>query len=689
MRLLFEIGMEEIPARFLQNALDDLKKNLSKKFQEDRIKFGEIKTFGTPRRMVLLVEGIASEQEDLDVVNLGPAKSVAFDQNGELSRAGMGFLKSQNVSLENIEIIITDKGEYIGVKKFLKGGETTKLFPEILKSLVSELTFPKSMKWADKEFRFARPLQWFLALIENEVIPFELEGLSSGNTSRGHRFFGENFSVNSIDEYFLKIRENNVIIDISERKELIKKLINEKLTDNERVEIDEELLNEVSNLVEYPYPIIGTFNSDFLEVPQDVLIISMKVHQRYFPILDKEGKLKPKFIVIRNGIEDSNYVRIGNEKVISARLSDARFFYNEDLKRPFEDNVEKLKTVVYQKDLGTIYDKIERIRKIADEIIKECNLDDKRGNIERVITLCKADLVSNMIGEKEFTKLQGFMGADYALKNGEKQEVAKGIEEHYYPRFQGDILPSGIEGIVVGISDRIDTLVGCFSVGMIPTGSKDPFALRRATLGIVNIILNSNLDISLDKLISLTLEILESKNILKKDKREIKDEINEFIKQRIVNIFTDFGYERDILSAILIDNTLTLFEIKMRLDSIVEFKKDKSYNTLINSVKRVTNISKEATSNILDSALFHLPCENMLKSAVDDFVKNGEILIREREFSKYLHLIIELSPVIENYFNEVMIMDKDEEIKKNRLSQIKILDEILNRHMNLKELDTL
>ncbi|MGL5232077.1 MAG: glycine--tRNA ligase subunit beta, partial [Fusobacteriaceae bacterium] len=497
MKLLFEIGMEEIPARFLDNALEELKKNMEKKLNDNRVKFESIKTFGTPRRLVIYVEGVAQEQEDLDVVNMGPAKSVAFSDSGEISRAGLGFLKSQGVDVSGMTVVSTPKGEYIAVKKFMKGGNTEDLLPEMLKSLVLELAFPKSMKWADKETRFARPLKWFLAFLDNKVLNFDVEGLSSGNKSRGHRFFGEEFTIDSADEYFDKIRKNNVIIDIQERKDLIKKLINENCIEKgEKAVIEDELLNEVANLVEYPYPLVGTFNSDFLEVPQEVLIISMQVHQRYFPILNEEGKLQPKFIVVRNGIEGSEYVRKGNEKVISARLSDARFFYNEDLKEPLHKSVEKLKTVVYQKDLGTIYDKIERMEKIAGAIVEKCGLESKKENIERTIYLCKADLVSNMIGEKEFTKLQGFMGAEYALKSGENEAVSIGIKEHYYPRFQGDILPSGIEGAIAGICDKLDTLVGCFAVGLIPTGSKDPFALRRAALGVVNVILNSKLEFS-------------------------------------------------------------------------------------------------------------------------------------------------------------------------------------------------
>ncbi|MGL6024525.1 MAG: glycine--tRNA ligase subunit beta, partial [Cetobacterium sp.] len=404
MRLLFEIGMEELPARFLVQTLKEMKENLEGKLNDRRIKFEEIKTFGTPRRLIVLVQGLSESQSDLDMLNMGPAKQVAFGENGEISRAGLGFAKSQGVEATDLEIIETPKGEYIAVRKFMKGDSTKNLLSELLKELVVEINFPRSMKWGEKKLRFARPIQWFLALINEDVVSFEIEGIKSGRASRGHRFFGNNFEVSTIDEYFEKIKENNVIIDIEERKELIRKSIKENCEEStEQVLIDEDLLKEVANLVEYPFPIVGTFNSDFLEVPQDVLIISMQVHQRYFPILDLDGKLLPKFVVVRNGIEDSDNVRKGNEKVLSARLADARFFYHEDLKKPLIENVEKLKQVVFQKDLGTIYDKIERSLAIADYLIQSTEMETRRETVERTLLLCKADLVSNMIGEKEFT----------------------------------------------------------------------------------------------------------------------------------------------------------------------------------------------------------------------------------------------------------------------------------------------
>lgn len=688
MRLLFEIGMEELPARFLKQALKDLKANLENKLKDGRINFKEIKTYGTPRRLVLDVHELAEKQEDLNLLNMGPAKSVAYDINGEISRAGLGFAKSQGIDAADLEIVSTPKGEYIAARKFMQGKEVKELLPEILKSLVLELSFQKSMVWSDKKLRFARPVQWFLAMCDDQVVNFEIEGIVSGNRSRGHRFFGKEFEVNSIDEYFAKIRENNVIIDIEERKNMIVNLIKENCTNSgEQVFIEPELLDEVTNLVEYPCPIVGSFNSDFLEVPQEVLIISMEVHQRYFPILDSNGKLLPKFVVVRNGVETSEQVRKGNEKVLSARLADARFFYQEDLRAPLADNVEKLKTVVFQKDLGTIYSKIERSSKVAEYLIDALGCNDRKDSVLRTVYLAKADLVSNMIGEKEFTKLQGFMGADYALKNGEGERVSLGIKEHYYPRFQGDQMPTEIEGIIAGLADRLDTLVGCFGVGVIPSGSKDPFALRRAALGIVNVIINSRLDLSLKALVEKSLDTLEECGVLKRDRATVLAEVLEFFKQRENNIFTDMKYSKDIVAAVLDSNSDNVIEALEKVKTLEEFVKDEAFETLLPIIKRVGSISKDHEKGIINPDLFKVPVEEELYNFSLEL--NGKVIdaLNNKDYRKYLNEIVLGKDIINRYFNEVMVMDKDEAIKENRLSQLRFLADLFVKMADLNQIE--
>lgn len=690
MNILLEIGMEEIPARFLKPALNDLEKNMKIYLKENRIVFEDMKTYGTPRRLILSISNLAEKQEDLNILNQGPAKHIAFGSNGDLTKAGMGFAKSQGIEATDLEIIETSKGEYIAAKKFVVGQETKALLPEALKGLVEGLTFPKSMKWADKKIKFARPIQWILALEDNNLIEFEVAGYKSGTVSKGHRFFGEKeFNVTDIDDYFKKIRANNVIIDIEERKNMIVKMINKNCSSaGEKVVIEKELLEEVTNLVEYPYPIVGTFNSEFLEVPQEVLIISMQVHQRYFPILDSDGHLLPKFVVVRNGIDGSENVRIGNEKVLSARLSDARFFYQEDLKKPLFENVEKLKHVVFQKDLGTIYKKLERSKRIAEKLVDILGFDGNKTDILRTIELSKADLVSNMIGEKEFTKLQGFIGAEYALRSGENEKVAKGIEEHYYPRYQGDKSPQNIEGVITGICDRIDTLVGCFGIGLIPSGSKDPFALRRAALGIVNIIFNSKLDLSIDELINISLDALELDGVLKKDKNKVKSEVMEFMNQRIINVFLDKGYRKDFIMSVLNVKNENLLEVEKKLLTLNKVSSNENFNELVSLLKRVGNISKDYKGVVnVSEGLLKEDAEKSLYSFYMEFMSVSEEILGKNDYLTYLKTILSGKEIIDDFFDTVMVMDKDENIKNNRLSLLTSLNIIFNRVANLNLID--
>ena len=688
MNVLLEIGLEEIPARFLKPSLEDMKNYIEKELKEQRITFENVLTNGTPRRLVLEIKGLAAKQENLDEVNIGPSKNVAFDAIGQPTKACLGFVKSQNVEVSDLDIIDTGKGEYIAVKKFLEGKNTEILLPEILKGLILNLSFPKSMKWGTKKFKFARPLRWILALVDNDIISFEVEGIKSGNITRGHRFFGQSeFSVESIEDYYKKIKENYVLINIEERKASIVKQIEDRcVKNNEKVHIEDWLLDEVTNLVEYPYPLVGSFNTEFLEVPQEVLIISMQVHQRYFPILDENGKLLPKFVVVRNGIEESAHVVRGNETVIGARLSDARFFYNEDLKKDMEEFVESLKTVVFQKDLGTIYAKVERTKLLAEYLTQELK-SDKLDSVLRTVHLSKADLMSNMIGEKEFTKLQGFMGHQYAMMAGEDKNVALGIEEHYLPRFQGDSLPTTFEGAITGISDKVDTVVGCFGVGLKPSGSKDPYALRRATLGIVNVLLNSKLSISLKGLIEKSLEIYEENNILKASKSEIFNDVYEFFKQRIINVFSDKGYKKDIVNAVVNVNFDNLVELEHKVQTLEKVSIEPEFTEIINLLKRIENIIKDSKNSEINKELLKDEAEIALVSFSEEFSIKAQTELSNNNYEKYFKDILAGKTIINNFFESVMVMDKDEAIKNNRIAILKLLDNAFKKVADIKVIE--
>lgn len=683
MEVLLEIGVEEIPARFLVPALSDIENNIKKSLEEKRIGYKEVKTYGTPRRLILEIKSLENSQKDITIQNVGPAKNIAYDPNGQPTKAALGFAKSQGVDIKELEILKSDKGEYIAVTKHEKGKLTKELLPEILQNLIISINFPKSMRWGIKKLKFARPIRWIVAMCDDKLIQFEIEGIKTSLKTFGHRFFGEKeFEIKSIEDYFNKLKKNNVIVDIEKRKEAILNEIKLKTSKvGEKVLIEEDLLNEVANLIEHPYPITGTFNAEFLEVPQEVLIITMQAHQRYFPILDEKGKLMPKFVLIRNGIDDSKEVQKGNEKVLSARLSDARFFYYEDLKKNIDFFNNGLKNVVFQNKLGTIYAKVERNIKIAEKICELIKVkDNEKKDILRTVEICKFDLMTNMIGEKEYTKLQGFMGMEYAKKFGEKENVARGIYEHYMPRNQGDSLPTTKEGIVAAISDKLDTIIGCFTVGLIPKGSQDPYALRRAALGIVNIILESKLDISIFDLIDYSIDLYEKAGILKSDKEEVINSIREFFKDRIINVLQNKGYRKDVIESVIMSDYQNISEIEKKLVILEKLTTKDDFKDIVMLIKRVRNISKDFEEKNIDIDLefFTEKEEKELYKYYEDFYENTKINISKREYGDFFEDVLKGKNVINNFFENIMVMDKNQKVKLNRLSLLKSLDKVFN-----------
>ena len=662
MDFLFEIGVEELPARYVNQAEEDLKQIISQELLNERIKFSNIKSFSTPRRFAVIVENIAEMQEDLHKKSIGPSINIAY-KDGALTKAGEGFIKSQNALIDDIKIIENEKGKYIFIEQFINGIKTRDLLPKILDSVLRKIEFEKNMKWSDREFRFARPIKWFVAILNGEILPFEFEGIKSSNITRGMRIFASQNIILEYENDYENMLEQNVVIPSREkRRQRILDSVHENCEqDGDRVIVNGYLLDEVVNLVEYPYAIKGEFNSDYLNLPEDMITITMETHQRYFPVLDSNGILTNKFVLIRNANEYSEIVKKGNEKVIEPRLADAKFFFDEDLKNKFSDNILRLKEVVFQKDMGTIYDKVERSLDIAKFLITKLGLESREENILRTVELAKADLVTNVIGEKEFTKLQGFMGQVYAERQGENASVSKGIFEHYLPRYQGDILPTTLEGAIAGISDKIDTVVGCFCVGLKPTSSKDPYALRRAVQGIIIVALEMKLEINYEELISKALSVFSDSKEVKEE--NVEKEILEFFRQRLINVLSD-KYSKDLISyEIGLEKNITKLDYKLSVLS--KLSKTDEFNIMINLLKRVKNIIKDNKLDSLDvnTDLFESEEEYELMTVINKFesIKNEDFEVQTKE-------ILGNAFVVNNFFDNVMINVENNEKKNNRIA---------------------
>ena len=661
MRLLFEIGVEELPSRYVLKASKDLLENLKKELNKERIKFSGDVEFNSPRRMAVYISEISEKQDDFYEKKMGPSVSVAY-KDGILTQAAKGFIQSQGLTENDIKIEKTDKGEYIYVEKNLKGVYTKDIISDILVRTIKSIEFDKNMKWGKISFRFARPIKWILATLDDEVIDFEFEGVKSGNRTRGMRLYGsQDILITDSSKYESELLKEYVVVNpIKRRQMVIDSVKNNCENDGDKAIINDYLLDEVYNLVEYPFAIKGEFNKDYLKLPEDIITITMETHQRYFPVKDSNGNLVNKFILIRNAPEFSELVKKGNEKVIEPRLSDAKFFFDEDLKIKLDDMVEKLKQVTFQKDMGTIFDKIERSTKIAKYLIDDLSLSNEE-DILRTIYLAKADLVSNVISEKEFTKLQGFMGSVYAKHEGEKENVSKGIFEHYLPRYQGDILPETMEGAIASISDKLDTVIGCFAVGLIPTSSKDPYALRRATQGIVLTAINSGLNFDYIKLINKAYEIFSSdKKVL--NENTVKNVVDFFKLSLEAQLQTRFSKN---LISYQINKESKIINLVSKIEYLEKLSKTDDFEILINLIKRLKNISKNIDKEV-NVSLFNKKEEKNLYEITSKLKGNIEDI----------NILLEHKDIINNFFENVIINDSDENIRNNRLA---LVDKIVNK----------
>lgn len=670
--LLLEIGTEEVPAHFMPGILAQLKEKATAKFQEMRLDFDEVTSLGTPRRTALLVKNLAETQQGASSEYKGPSTAIAFDKDGNPTKAAIGFARGKKVDVADLVV----KDGYVYAVSSEEGKQTVELLPTLLKELVEGLNFPKNMRWGDLDFRFVRPLRWLVALYDEEVIDFTVANVTSGRVSRGHRFLSEgDFTINKASDYEQACKEAFIIVDQEKRRDIIKAQIEEiAKAHNGHAEITEDLLEEVIYLVEYPTALCGTFEDKYLKLPKEAVMTPMRDHQRYFPVLDDNNNLLPLFITVRNGGDYClDKVQHGNERVLRARLADAQFFFDEDRKHSLYDYVEKLKTVVFQEGLGTIYDKANRLAELSAFIGEKVNAtEDEIKTTKRAAILAKADLVSAMVCE--FTELQGIMGREYALLDGEGQEVATAIYEHYMPRFAGDAEPASVAGRLVSLADKMDNIVATFSRGLVPTGSQDPFALRRQALGIVHTIIEANYTISISEIADKAMDLL---NITDSEKRaEIQKNVAEFFTLRLKNVLSDNDVRYDIIDAVL-ENADEVAGTYAKACVTAQEIASGVLNDAIQAFVRVGNISKKAENNVINEALFTLDEEKALYNIYVAVAKDVETALNNKDYKTAIDKMQELTAPINNFFDNVMVMDKDEQIKNNRLALLKNIDTLI------------
>ncbi len=676
---LLEIGLEEMPARFVTDAMNQLEEKVSSWLKENRLSYEATHVYSTPRRLAITVEGLAEKQEDRSEEAKGPSKKIAYDDSGEWSKAAQGFARGQGVDLENLYIKEVNGEEYVFANKFIEGKATIQLLGEMA-ALGTNLTFPKNMRWGTGQLRYVRPIKWIVALFGNEIVDLTIAGVQSSNVTTGHRFLGGTAVIDNADDYSLVLLKEHVLAEPVERKEAVRKQI-AQLAESESwvVPIDEGLLEEVNNLVEYPTVLSGAFDDSFLHVPDDVLITSMKEHQRYFPVKSHDGELLPFFITVRNG--DHRHlenVQKGNEKVLHARLADAEFFYKEDLKTNIDDAAKRLENVVYHEELGSIGDKVRRIKELSSRIACHLKFNSKdMQKVERAAHLSKFDLVTHMVDE--FPELEGRMGQEYAQKAGEEHDIASAIREHYLPRHSKDDLPTTNIAAVVSVADKLDTVVTSFGIGAIPTGSQDPHGLRRLTAGVVSILLDQKWDVALPVLFDEVLELSEHRGLLKRERLDVKADLVEFTKLRVKNLLQDHNVRYDMIDAVM---TIGIERIDLLVEK-AQFLTDQSaypsFKEVVEAFSRVTNISKKAAEDmpLVDEALLKQAEEKELYSKVAEVKSQVDRARKDGDIKAEFETLKTLEPAIHQYFDRIMVMADDEAVKQNRLAQMKSLSNLI------------
>ena len=664
--LLFEIGAEEIPAGFMPNILGQLKQLAETKLNDAHLPFESIETYGTPRRLALIVKGIADTSAEISERHKGPSASIAYDADGNATKAAIGFARGKG--LDVADLVVEDG--YIYAETKTAGVPAKDIVSEMLPQLITGLNFPKSMHWGDLDAKFVRPVRWLVALLDEDVIPVEFATVQSGNVTRGHRFLGaDEITIKNASSYVDTLKENFVMVDQDARRELISKQLHDMAASkNASIVWDDDLLEEINYLVEWPTALCGGFEESYLALPDAAIITPMKDHQRYFPLVDQDGKLLPMFLTVRNGSDHSiEVVQAGNERVLRARLDDAKFFFNEDRKKPLIDRQDGLTKIVFQEGLGNLADKTERLLKLGRVFGEECGLhEDAAVVLERATELAKTDLTTGMV--TEFTELQGVMGKEYALLDGESPEVAEAIFEQYLPRFAGDVLPQTEAGKVLSIIDKVDNIVATFSRGLIPTGSQDPYALRRQTIGILNILLGSEWNISLRPIFKASMELL---NVASDKQEELLNQVEEFFTLRLKNIFLDRKVPHHVIDLLLSNNELSVADAEGLVNALLANRIDENVE-LVQAYTRMYNLVKDVEYTGVNSDLLKEDAEKALFEAAS---KASEASLAAWEAGDYAAVVAvpaTLVPTINQFFEDVMVMDKDEAIKANRLQLVRL-----------------
>lgn len=664
--LLFEIGAEEIPAGFMPNILGQLKQLAETKLNDAHLPFESIATYGTPRRLALIVKGLADTSAEISERHKGPSASIAYDADGNATKAAIGFARGKG--LDVADLVVEDG--YIYAETKTAGVPAKDIVTDMLPQLITGLNFPKSMHWGNLDAKFVRPVRWLVALLDEEVIPVEFATVKSGNVTRGHRFLGaDEITIKNASSYVDTLKENFVMVDQDARRELISKQLHDiAASKNASIVWDDDLLEEINYLVEWPTALCGGFEESYLALPDAAIITPMKDHQRYFPLVDQDGKLLPMFLTVRNGSDHSiEVVQAGNERVLRARLDDAKFFFNEDRKKPLIDRQDGLTKIVFQEGLGNLADKTERLLKLGRVFGEECGLhEDAAVVLERATELAKTDLTTGMV--TEFTELQGVMGKEYALLDGESPEVAEAIFEQYLPRFAGDVLPQTEAGKVLSIIDKVDNIVATFSRGLIPTGSQDPYALRRQTIGILNILLGSEWNISLRPIFKASMELL---NVPAEKQDELLGQVEEFFTLRLKNIFLDREVPHHVIDLLLSNNELSVADAEGLVNALLANRIDENVE-LVQAYTRMYNLVKDVEYTGVNSDLLKEDAEKALFEAATKASEASSAAWEAGDYDAVVAVPATLVPAINKFFEDVMVMDKDEAIKANRLQLVRL-----------------